>query len=280
MGHKDVGLFQGQLGTYQVIETKDGSRTLRSPHFQEACHSLDGAYAETLHNYIKPNQVENYWDHHNVCELNILEVGLGLGVGVQVTYDAVSEGLKENHSLNYLALELDEALIEYARENIKLEHQNLPSLQELERYEQNSIIYYQAKRAQSSLTILIGDARESLPKFIQAKLCPSFQVIYQDPFSPRKNPSLWTREWFELLASTSAQGASLSTYCASVSPRKAMLEAGFRPQRLKGMGFKREITQAILNAENAQDESLERSLIRSKAKTLVDKDIIEYAHRS
>lgn len=276
MAHKDLGVFQGQLGTYQVIETEDGSRTLRSPHFQEACHSLNGAYAETLHNYIKPNQIEDFWGLHKTDELNILEVGFGLGVGVQVTYDAICDNLKQNHSLNYVALELDEGLIEYARDNIQLNDKNLPGLQELKRYEHNSIVYYQAKKGRSSLTILIGDARESLPKFIHTKLCPSFHVIYQDPFSPKKNPSLWTKEWFELIASTSQPFASLSTYCASVTPRKAMLEAGFRPRRLKGMGFKREITQAVLNAKTVQDEALEKSLIKSKAMTLLDQNITEY----
>lgn len=278
MAYIDLGTFSGRLGTYQIIQTEDGSLTLKSPRFQEACHSLNGAYAETVHNYIKPNHIEEFWVSHQSDELNLLEVGFGLGLGVQATYDALATSLNQKLSLNYLALELDEGLVEYARENIQLKEINLPKFKELERFEQDSLVYYRACRDTSSLTILIGDARVSLPKFIQTKLCPLFHVIYQDPFSPRKNPSLWTKEWFELLASTSHLGASLSTYCASVSPRKAMLEAGFRPRRLKGMGHKREITQATLNAQTPLDEVLEKTLIKSKANTLLDKDILEYGN--
>lgn len=276
MAHKDIGNFQGRLGSYQVIKTEDGSHTLKSPLFDEACHSLNGAYAETLHNYIGPNRIEDFYENEDRDVLNILEVGFGLGVGAQATAETIDQKINPSHRLNYFALELDEGLIEYARDHTQIKSHNLPVFRELKRYEQDSLVYYRAQKKHSCLTILIGDARESLPLAIKIGLCPKFHVIYQDPFSPRKNPGLWTQEWFELLASTSQEMASLSTYCASVSPRKAMLEAGFRPRRLKGMGFKREITHAILNAVEAQDEQLEVELRRSKAITLRDKNVQEY----
>jgi tRNA U34 5-methylaminomethyl-2-thiouridine-forming methyltransferase MnmC len=276
MPSRDLDVFQGQLGTYQVIETEDGSRTLKSPFFKEACHSLNGAYSETLHNYLKPNKIEKLWSGKDLSELNILEVGFGLGVGVQVTYDVLSAHEKTHKKLNYVALEIDEGLIEYARKNVDLCNDLFPGFNELKRYEMQSLVYYRAEKDQSSLTILIGDARKTLPEFIKTKMCPKFHVIYQDAFSPRRNPTLWTYEWFKLVASASYAKASLSTYCASVSPRKALLKAGFRPQRLKGMGLKREITQATLDPDSPQDPSLEQSLVNSKAVTLDDNNIKDY----
>lgn len=261
--------YTGQLGGYKIIKTQDNSLTLRSEYFSEAFHSLNGAYAETLHNYIQPHQILDLWVEPKRQELNILEVGLGLGLGVQVTFEKIMDLNHENNCLTYIALELDESLVEYAMKNQSY-------LSGLQRYQEQELVYYQAQLDQHSITVLVGDARQTLPSFIELNKLPKIDVIYQDPFSPRKNPTLWTYEWFDLLAKTCKKDATLSTYCASVSPRKAMLKAGFRPKRLKGMGFKREITFAQLNACEALDPNLEESLLRSKAATLTDSEVPKY----
>ena len=75
--------FNGKLGTYKVIETADGTPTLFSSHFDEACHSLHGAVAETLYNFIEGCDLDILAKKYS--PLNILEVGFGTGTGFKLT---------------------------------------------------------------------------------------------------------------------------------------------------------------------------------------------------
>src|SRR5690606_29124540 len=112
-------------------------------------------------------------------------------------------------------------------------------LTQLQRRGQHYEAIYPAQKVR--VIVLIGDARTTLPQQSWR-----FHAIYQDPFSPKKNPSLWTQEWFELLRQCSDDDCIMATYSASVGVRKAMLEAGWHPESLPGFGPKRERTLARL----------------------------------
>ncbi len=163
--------FSGTLGEYIIQETADGSQTLFSEFFNEACHSYSGAYEETLYNYVEGAQIKRAQE---TSLFNILEVGLGPGFGVE----AVRIFLKENKifsNVYMLSLEIDESLINWSLENGPLMGWRV------EKKEKNSIYL-----SQENLTveILLGDARKTLPNWSKRK----FHAIFQDPFSPKKNP--------------------------------------------------------------------------------------------
>ena len=78
---------------------------------------------------------------------------------------------------------------------------------------------------------------------------PNWDAIYQDAFSVKKNPTLWTQEWFELIRKSSAPDALMSTYASGESIRKAMIEAGWKLSNGPGFGKKRSSTRASLQGE-------------------------------
>ena len=60
---------------------------LFSEAFNEACHSLDGAWDETLFNYLHGCDVPEKAQQKGEETLSVLEVGFGQGVGLQVVAD-------------------------------------------------------------------------------------------------------------------------------------------------------------------------------------------------
>jgi tRNA U34 5-methylaminomethyl-2-thiouridine-forming methyltransferase MnmC len=217
---------------HQWVPTEDGSCTLFSEAFQEACHSTSGALEETLLHYIKGCQIEAKIAQQD--NLSILEVGFGLGIGFLTTMDILKDQPKR---WRFLSLEIDRQLLEWFRQE-NLEH---PFLKHLV-WKDNLLT---AKNEQIELTILCGDARLELPKYITTH--PElWDAIYQDAFSPKKNPALWSVEWFELLKKYSSDDVILSTYSASTSIRKSLLEAGWQLSKGEKFGPKKTSTRARL----------------------------------
>ncbi len=213
--------------SYRPIETSDGSMTLFSEAFQEACHSSTGARAETLLHYVEGCRVVERSGFHSPFE--VLEVGLGLGTGLLTTLEV----FPPEQRLRYLSLELDRELLNWFQD----EHP------ELGLSWSGDVLHGQCGLAE--ITILCGDARKTLLAYL--KTTPrTFHAIYQDAFSPRRNPSLWTVEWFQLLREASHPSVILSTYSASLSVRKSLVSAGWGVLKGERFGAKRASTRAVL----------------------------------
>lgn len=241
--------FKGKLGTYKVVLTSDQSPTLWSEAFDENCHSVAGAKQETQYIYIEGCEL---LEKSKKGSINILEVGFGAGQGLKETYEFFK--MKAPHcQVHYYSLELDEGLIPWAFEN--LIHFPMP---------QNKGSFFQGKVDQFEYSILIGDARKVVPNFP----LPKVNAIFQDAFSPDKNPTLWTIEWFELLKSISAADVILTTYSASSKVKKGLFEAGWSVSERLGFSGKRGSIKADLSGK--MDSRIIEKLERSPAQALRD----------
>ena len=87
-----------------------------------------------------------------------------------------------------------------------------------------------------ALTLLVGDALECLPQ-LDARV----DAWFLDGFAPAKNPQMWTPELFTQLARLSSPGATLATFTSAGAVRRGLIEAGYRMERVKGFGHKREM---------------------------------------
>jgi tRNA U34 5-methylaminomethyl-2-thiouridine-forming methyltransferase MnmC len=241
---------------YRLIPTEDGTPTLFSEKFQEACHSLNGARVETRMHYLEGTKLKDKFLSNN--HLTILEVGFGTGLGALMTKELVDEHHKK---CTFLSLEIDEELVTHFFLNTALPFQKLCV---------SSLTLYQHMTESFQLIVLIGNARQTLSNYL-SKSPQTFDAIYQDAFSPKRNPVLWTKEWFNLLKEYSKPDVILSTYSSSNSIRKSLLEAGWLLQKGDGFGAKRTSTRATL--QGATDPDIIFQIKHSPAQTILDSQL-------
>ncbi len=189
--------------------------------------------------------------------MTILEVGFGLGLGFLTTLEVLKNS---PHQFHFVSLEIDEGLVRWFVEEHKTLLQNI----------QWTELSLKARHENGTLEVLIGDARQILPPYSSLQ----WDAIYQDAFSPKKNPSLWTVEWFELLKKHSAQDVLMSTYSASSSIRKSMIAAGWKIHKGEKFGPKRTSTRASLTGET--DFDISEHLARSPSPALTDANMEQY----
>jgi tRNA U34 5-methylaminomethyl-2-thiouridine-forming methyltransferase MnmC len=227
--------------------TADGSHTAFCSIYNESCHSQEGAYSETDYIYIQGCEINSAQNKNT--EINILEMGFGLGHGLAATLKAIPD-----RPFTFLSFEKNMDVIEIA----KSEHSFLEKLQPSQ-FCDLKVLSLKINKAQ--LYIILGDARENLAHLSTHKNAPKIHAIFQDAFSPKRNPRLWTVNWFEDLKKISHQDVILSTYSASSSVRKSLVTAGWKVQNRKGFAKKRSATIAKLFGESEQEviDHLERS---------------------
>lgn len=252
--------FTGKLGKYKIIETEDQTKTLWSEYFDEACHNLSGAYEETLYNYISGCHVED--QIKDLKPVHVLDVGFGVGIGLKAFIDELQKHQTHQIDYTYTSIELDEDLFLWSAK------ETFPEYAFTKKDE--SYVYEMPVAGNSRLfiTVFIGDGRQTLPKARDKGLLPKFTAIFQDAFSPKKNPILWTVEWFDDLITMSSPEVYMSTYSSSVSVRKSMIKSGWKISNGKGFGQKRTMTKARLLG--ITDESLAAELSRSPTLELRD----------
>lgn len=247
--------FDGKLGKYKIIETLDQTKTLWSEYFNEAFHNLFGAYEETLFNYISGCHIRDQL--RSGKSAHVLDVGFGLGIGLKAFIDEHQKHGSPGINHSYTSIELDEDLFLWSI------NETFPEYKFIKK--DNT---YQYQLPELSIVVYIGDGRKTLPTASNQKTLPLFTAIFQDAFSPKQNPTLWTVEWFEDLKKMSSSEVYLSTYSSSISVRKSMIAAGWVLTNTKGFGQKRTMTKA--RTFGVTEPAISAELSRSPALELRD----------
>jgi len=197
----------------KLVTTQDGSTTLYSEEFKESYHStFDGALHESLYKHVIPA----FSFQKDKSELTILDICFGLGYNTLATIYYIQKE-KLNTKVHILSPEFDQELItslstfEYPKE--------FDSLKDIIK-ELSQNFYYEDK--QFKIEILLGDARISIPQIKQ-----KVDIVYQDAFSPKKNPLLWTKEYFTDIKALCKEDTILTTYSTAIAVRMGLYENGF-----------------------------------------------------
>ena len=182
----------------RLVKTNDNSYTFFNEEYEETYHSTSGALEEAKRKYVEPLEIEE-------GDI-ILDICFGLGYN---TFAAMQSKKK----LKVVALESDERILE-ALEEIELEDLFLIIKALAKNKEYNSKDY--------NLKLIVGDARKTIKE-----LDTEFNKVFLDPFSPKKNPELWTTEFFKNIFNIMLPGAKLATYSCAGQVRRNLKEAGF-----------------------------------------------------
>lgn len=230
----------GSSSGWRPERTDDGSWTLAHPLHGETCHSSAGAWQEACERYAGPCALAARAAGGRTVRL--LDVGTGIGLNLAAAL-AAAEGA--GGRVLALSLELDPAVIEVG---LALpDPGKLPGWAAVRATLAEALAHPAAARAcgglalgeRSRLRLVLGDARETLPALeAQAR----FGAVFLDPFSPRRDPALWTPSFLAEVAGRMDPGGVLSTYSAARAVREGLAAAGLRVEKGPPVGRKREGT--------------------------------------
>ena len=198
---------------YSIVETEDGTFTAHSERFDECYHSTrDGALKESLKKHVEP--AFSLLDPSKKS-LNVLDICFGLGYNTLTTLFYLDREKIEKR-LHIVAPEFDESLVR------SLTGFPYPDLFDTYR----SIVEHIAKHGYyEDEKIRIDVPFEDARKFLRGTDM-TFDIVYQDAFSPKKNPLLWTREYFSELSLRLSADAIVTTYSSATPVRMGMVENG------------------------------------------------------
>jgi tRNA 5-methylaminomethyl-2-thiouridine biosynthesis bifunctional protein len=112
---------------------------------------------------------------------------------------------------------------------------------------------------QVTLQLLFGDAIASLDQ-LRSSNHPQWQTSsphsidawFLDGFAPGRNPSLWNNTLYSLLADLSHADSTVATFTAVGDVRRGLTEQGFRMEKMKGFGKKREMLRGRFDPSQRQ----------------------------
>lgn len=197
------------------IQTNDKSYTLFDDNFKEHYHSTsDGALKESFNKHIIPavTHCMQYLPNY----INILDICYGLGYNTLGTIIYL-QNIGFRGQINIYAPEINKTLVEKLIDfPYPLEFSQIKNI--IKSITLNG--FYSKDNV--TIQIFFEDARVLLenPKL------PIFQIIYQDPFSPKKNPFLWSYEYFCTLAKLLDKQGIITTYSQSSQIRYNAYLAG------------------------------------------------------
>lgn len=198
----------------ETVRTADNSLTFFSAEYGEAYHSASGALTESIHKFIKPCRIETL---ARKGKLRILDIGFGLGYNI-VTALQAARSVRGGCEMEIISLE--KSILQPP----ELDMLELPP--EFRHYYElvkEMAIKRDVEEDGIRLSLLEGDAR----KKIEETNAP-FDAVFLDPFSPRKNPELWTVEFFRQIFGRMTETAILATYSSATPVRCGLVEAGMK----------------------------------------------------
>lgn len=184
------------------LTTNDGSTTLYSDKYQEYFHTKSGAMEEAFEKFVKPCNIKP--------GSKILDIGFGLGYNLLAA-------LYSAKNLRIVSLEKDESVLKEIQD-IKLPKH----LKEKYKIVQKAAKNFYYKDDDFEIVIILGDAVNTI-KGLEEK----FDTVFLDPFSPSRNPELWTTNFFKDVKRVMKKNAILATYSYARAIRDNLREAGF-----------------------------------------------------
>lgn len=182
----------------KATKTQDNSYTFFNEEYQENYHSITGALEEAQKKFIQPLKVHD--------GQTILDICFGLGYN---TFAAI-ENAKH---LKIIALEKDAVVLnELQSLDINKTYEIIKKVAKEKRY----------KDTNYDIQLIIGPAEATIKGIKE-----TFDCVFLDPFSPKKNPELWTKEFFQEIYKRMKPGAQLATYSCARIVRDNLKAAGF-----------------------------------------------------
>ena len=226
-----------------MLDWQDGQPF--SSRFDDVYFSRDSGLAEKRHVFLQGNHLgDRFASLVRGESFTVGETGFGTGLSFLCTWQLFDEVAAEGASLDFLssekypldeselndALELWPELKGYAARLIERWPRRMPGWNR-----------WSFAGGRIRLTLVIDDVAQALPE-----VGASVDAWFLDGFSPARNPEMWTQQVMNEITQASRPGATFATYTCAGSVRRGLELAGFRVNKSRGFGRKREMLQGYL----------------------------------
>jgi tRNA U34 5-methylaminomethyl-2-thiouridine-forming methyltransferase MnmC len=218
---------------FEIVNTKDGSKSIFSKVFDTSFHSWYGAVTENKYFFIENGLV--YKHMQGLETIKVLEIGFGTGL------NAILSGV--------YALDNNVEVIYSAIDKYEIPRELLNELNYISFFDAkfgdlikniNNVQYDTAIKIHEKFTLI-----KSLSSLRDTTFRQNYDLIYFDAFSPRQVPYMWTLEVFKQMYLALNPGGVLVTPCTQSQFRRDLKEAGFEVEILPEAHGKREMTRGI-----------------------------------
>jgi len=207
-----------------LLETADGSQTVKNNDIGENYHSTHGAIQESMHVYIRHGlQLAAL----KKSKIRVFELGFGTGLNALLTLREVLEN--ENLEVEYVCIE------PFPLPEIIYCQLNYPKENEREFF----IQMHQSVHAQ---TVNIHERFSFLKmkiKFEDLNENKGFDLVYYDAFGPTSQPELWNMDSLSKSANLLNSEGIWVSYCSKGEVRRGLISIGLNAVRLAGPPGKR-----------------------------------------
>ncbi len=193
------------------VVTGDGSITFHNEQYDEAYHSVTGAVEEAFKKFVEPTHITNLAE---LGMVSILDVCFGLGYNSAAAIDKIME-VNPECKIIIVGLEKDEKILRKIP-GLSPQIKNYSIIKEMVKNN------YDYDKDNIRINLLVCDALDAVKRL---KL--RFDIIFHDPFSPKKNPELWTEDFFKQLRKLIKKEGILTTYSCAGIVRRNLKAAGF-----------------------------------------------------
>jgi tRNA 5-methylaminomethyl-2-thiouridine biosynthesis bifunctional protein len=231
--------------------SKDGS-SLSARAFDDVYYSKEGGLAESEAVFLAGTGLPDAWRHRE--RFALCELGFGTGLNLLAAWRAWKLSRRPHAQLHISTIEA----FPLARDDAARALAQFPELAEIAAKLLGSwpVRAYAPQRLWFpedglSITLHTGDAETVL-----AGLEVAFDAWFLDGFAPAANPRMWSGPVLQHVARLSAPGARLASFTVAGEVRRGLERLGFKVERKRGFGKKRERLEAVWTGPHAASASL------------------------
>ncbi|MFA6557197.1 MAG: MnmC family methyltransferase, partial [Candidatus Obscuribacterales bacterium] len=197
------------MPNFTLATTDDGSLSLHETSLNELYHNKAGAFTEAVTNYVQPAMQFLAIARDKNTSLNVLDSCFGLGYNsLALANEFASSSL---FKLQVDAVELDDEVIAMVPQVLAQ-----PCFAALQKQSLEQLNFH----------ISVCDLRSFL--LTRDKGSKLYDVVFHDPFSPKKVPALWSVDLFGRYFDAMADNSVLLTYACAPAVRGALISLGFK----------------------------------------------------
>ena len=216
-----------------------------SRYFDDVYFNTDGAVDETRYVFIEGNCLYDRFLQHQQETFTIGETGFGSGLSFLITWQTFKQFRRKNPNSNLKKLNF------FSVEKYPLSASEMSKIHN-KVINHNDALWPLAKQLQDSLKRSDVDSLEEANLLIcyDDISCFADFLVQQnsfidawffDGFSPAKNPDMWSESLFKQCYDLTSKGGSFATFTAAGFVRRNLNSAGFKVEKRKGFGIKREM---------------------------------------